>query len=478
MPGYTRFEVYAALAVGPLAYAFMFRNVLIDDAFIVLVYARNLAEHFSWGFVAGEPMNTATSPLNVIGVALTTAIVRDPVRAALVFNAAVWIATILLLDRIGRRLFSSMYFVFLCVPALLFNPMLISTLGLESYLFILLFIAALDGYLRRRWTALAVAVALLTLTRFDGVLAAAVFWLFTPGWRRKARFALIYALLLPPWHLFAWIHLGSFFPDTLFIKVAQPGFGSFEFGDGLLLYFEKFPFAVTASLFLLPAAVAALFVRRHRVRRAVRVVALYGVLHYAGYCLLRVPPYEWYYASPIMCIILLAGLALAEAFRNARAAIKRSRNAVAGIAALLMLPVILVGFRFFAIGNAEMPVQTNWATCAQYASIADQLARLTSPGEPIMCYAEIGTLAYFGRLNLRNEFSDRCILKDTLDKALKSPAARLLARFNFYWRETPPMQPMACGIVFNMPPASPAASWATGTSWLESSTLYFQKLAP
>ena len=45
---------------------------LIDDAYITLSYARNVAEHLHWGMIPTEESNTATSPLNVLLLALAT----------------------------------------------------------------------------------------------------------------------------------------------------------------------------------------------------------------------------------------------------------------------------------------------------------------------------------------------------------------------------------------------------------------------
>ena len=45
---------------------------LVDDAYITLSYARNVAEHLHWGMIPAEESNTATSPLNVVLLAVAT----------------------------------------------------------------------------------------------------------------------------------------------------------------------------------------------------------------------------------------------------------------------------------------------------------------------------------------------------------------------------------------------------------------------
>src|SRR6476619_1504840 len=60
---------------GALVGAVMFyvaHRGLVDDAYITLSYARNVAEHLHWGMIPTEESNTATSPLNVMLLALAT----------------------------------------------------------------------------------------------------------------------------------------------------------------------------------------------------------------------------------------------------------------------------------------------------------------------------------------------------------------------------------------------------------------------
>jgi hypothetical protein len=55
-------------AAAALIFGLILRRHLLDDVYITLSYARNLAEHFHWGIVSGQVSNTATSPLNVMAL--------------------------------------------------------------------------------------------------------------------------------------------------------------------------------------------------------------------------------------------------------------------------------------------------------------------------------------------------------------------------------------------------------------------------
>lgn len=460
-----RFLLFFALAIALSAYVRLFRNALIDDTFITLVYVRNLIESFSWGFFAGEPMNTATSPLNVIALAAVTLIVRDPVRAVFCYTVIVWLASIYVLSRISRRLFGRQFFTVCCAALLLFNPLLVSTIGLESWLYIFLFLVSLDLFIRRQWDGLAAVSALLTLARTEGVLAAAVFWLFIPGFKTKARFVLIYAAMLLPWHLFAWTRLGSFFPETLFIKASQKTFSGYGFLTGILLFIKTQPIAMAGALMPAALAIMPLSIRHPRVRRVALAVLIYGALHFIGYSALRVPPYHWYYTSTIMCCILLAAFRLAE-FR------RKNRHARFAMNYVIVAPVLMLALCFIRAGRLtpdEMPVFTNWMTCAQYQAMAGELVRDIPPGEPIRCDIELGTLEYYSRLDLRNEFSDRRMMRDVIDRILKPHGLKLLiTKFNFYWRTDPPPKLVHYRLVLN-PKVPTVKSWPVFNVWLTTS---------
>src|SRR5262245_66323254 len=69
---------FALLAAGLALYLSLFRDSLIDDAFITLSYARSLVTSGTWGFYPGHVSNTATSPLNVMLLALASLATRNP----------------------------------------------------------------------------------------------------------------------------------------------------------------------------------------------------------------------------------------------------------------------------------------------------------------------------------------------------------------------------------------------------------------
>ncbi|MFD1050741.1 hypothetical protein ACFQ1S_37045, partial [Kibdelosporangium lantanae] len=120
--------VVAVLSAGVFA---LFSGHLIDDTYITLSYARNLALHGHWGLIQLGTSNTATSPLSVLVLAVLTFIVRNAVVAAGVLYVACQVVTYLGLLRLGKRAGLPSWFPLVTVVLLTVNPLLVSSVGLE-----------------------------------------------------------------------------------------------------------------------------------------------------------------------------------------------------------------------------------------------------------------------------------------------------------------------------------------------------------
>ena len=107
------------------------RPHLVDDTFITLAYARNLAFHGHWGLIAAETSNTATSPLNVLLLAALTLVLRDAVLAAGALFVLCQVALVLALRRAGDRAGLPAWFAPAAIALLTVNPLLLSSIGLE-----------------------------------------------------------------------------------------------------------------------------------------------------------------------------------------------------------------------------------------------------------------------------------------------------------------------------------------------------------
>src|SRR4051794_2403722 len=109
-PAAGRAVAAVGVAVGVYLYVATFRVAFIDDAYIQLQYARDLASHHTWGFLPGRAANTSTSPLNVLLTALLYLIAGPRPEVVTWLTTAELLALFWLLLRIGRHLFGSPYF--------------------------------------------------------------------------------------------------------------------------------------------------------------------------------------------------------------------------------------------------------------------------------------------------------------------------------------------------------------------------------
>jgi len=492
-------------ALWPLLFVYLscFKCSIIDDAFITLQYASTLRHHLHWGFYPDAVTNTATSPLNVILTALVGAVAPDMVAAAIWLASAETLLLAVFLGRLSKRLFGNQYFGVVAFLATIANPLLMSSIGLDTLPYVTLMAASLSLLVDRRWTVLAVSLALLTLTRPDGVLLFAVVLVVgSPGhdavpaqgaarqrvtagtwWRGRLHFVLVYALCLVPWYLFAWIHLGSLLPDTFFLKVGHP-WGSVTFARGFSLYFGRYPAQLLLSLILVPF-IPLWLVRGDRtlvsVSLLMRVLGTYAVVYYTGYALLRPGPYHWYYAPLVAAGAWMGALALAAEYHRTAPLSAGWRVALLAAPALAVLGIAVHFQRAGTLAPAEAPIHTNWATHDQYREIGLWLRQHTDPTTIIRQQGEVGTLAYYSQRQLIEPFSCRSELEPLLQNfAARGGIVGLLMRLNFYWLA----RPQPCGasdhfLVVSPRPVEVAAipglvhSWHTSTKWIANGTVLF-----
>lgn len=454
-------------------YLNLFANALTDDAFITLRYVKTFLNTGTWGFLPGYVTNAVTSPLNVFLLALTGIFLGPTVNAVIWLSAGILALTILLLIRISLYLFETRIFGYLAAGALIFNPLIVSTLGLESILFIGLYILSTYLYLMKRWSWLAVALGLLTMTRFDGILFFIVTLVLIPTFGLRVRFTGIYLLCIAPWYIFSWLYLGSLLPDTLFIKVAQRSWGPWDFLNGLDLYYRVYHFETIFSFLLLPFLLL-LFNKQVRDLPAIQFLVLTGIAHFAGYSILHVPPYYWYYIPEITAILLICSFGLGVLFQHNNLKLWKRRE-IQGITTIML--ILQVSGMFYILTRdefsiREMPIHTNWATHEQYREIGEWLKE-HDDATTILVDGEIGTLGYYCDCYLSSFFSDRkwlgqFVRKETTGNGVK-PA---LYRINFLFLDQEARFPQPAYLLVEIPQGKDSdkagiKEWKTTTKWIQ-----------
>jgi hypothetical protein len=446
----------AGAVVGALVFA-VSQASMVDDAFITLTYARNLGLHGEWGMIQGLGSNTATSPLNVLLLGAGTAIVRDAIAATgllltLTFAVAGW-----WLVRIGDRLGTPPWRTpALGLAFLATSPLLLSTVGLESYLAATLMLGAVCYSLERRPWLVGIVAGLLVLARPDLVVFGGVAVL-TAG-RHWWRAGLAAAATTLPWFAWSWWNLGSAIPDTILLKVGTP-WGPWSFWNGPQLWFENFPADVVLAA--VPAAVGLLCLPlwvRPRIWPVGAILGAGALAHAAVFAVITTGPYHWYYAPAVSGLGLLAMITVARA--TGRLA------AVPLVAATALLVVCAAAVLDDGLPRERAPIASNWASTAQYRHIATQLprgAKIASPGE-------IGTLAYYCDCQVLDGFADRGLLRPLLEQRIANakPINATLLRWNYARFDPGPPQRLDYAMqVWAVPPegAPMAASFGYGLGW-------------
>jgi hypothetical protein len=410
-------------------YFHLFLGHYIDDAFITLSYASTLAKFGVWGMAPDLTSNAATSPLNVILLALFIKIFRDPLIAIWIFNVFLGLLIYSSLRYFSLKIFGRETFGILTTALLLTNPVLNSTQGLESYLLIGLVLLACQFWDRQWYRLLGLVLGGLFLTRPDALAVAAVFTgllLVRKRWSTALQVTGFFLIPVLQWLSYSWYHLGSLVPDTLLIKLGERwGEDSFFFGP--LVYWKKAPTAVLLSLALAPGLLYLRAGRRILLQltgpRAALFLGLgsYAALHFVTYSCLRVPPYHWYYAVEISAVVVFGSMALYDA-----SATYRYTN-------LAILAVVITLSAGFVISIARVrktaALSTNWATPDQFRDMAMWM-NLHVPDKRIRIYSELGTLQYYTDADMINEFSDRSPILELLGKPHSRVGGALL-RWNY-----------------------------------------------
>jgi hypothetical protein len=471
-----------ALPVGAaVASALVFALVshhLIDDTYITLSYAKNLAFHAHWGLIEQGTANTATSPLNVLALGAVTFVVRDAVLAAGIVFVAAQVLLALGLRRLAERTGLPTAFAPLSFALLLVNPLLLSSVGLEVALGATGVVWTLVYAGERRPARLGLVIGLLALVRIDLLLIAAVLFLarreFWAGIWQTVFAALAVTL---PWFGFSWLVLGSAVPDTLVIKISQQSWGPFSFMNGPLLYWRNFPAAAALSFLplLLGALAGAAWVVQYRrgaevARRLTPFAALAvaGALHYVAYSRLGVPPYHWYYAPSIIgATIFLAACACAVPERVKQLAWAGATAVLVGSVAVYAVPGLP---RQFA------PITSNHASTTEYREIGQELSAIAH-GRKVETAGEVGALAYACDCELVDEFSDRGAVDPAITETKRRSGdigrALLEANFHNFDHSVAPISPdLVLATTRRAPPPTALASWRIDSPWMGAQNLY------
>lgn len=350
----------ALLAVAALLLGTTLHPLAVDDAFITYRYAHNLASGHGFTYNVGQPTLSTTAPLYALVLSLGAWLGFDlPALANALAAIALWVGAVLLFT-LGRGE-NAPWAGALAALLYVLHPLLWLSLGLETAVFLAMALGAIVAYRNGHLRWAAVLLALATLTRGDGLILAAVLAAdyVLNVWRKKRRgrsvdgawqealgAVVVYAVVMLP--LLAWLvwQFGSPLPATLGAKVAQSELGVTGFyahttylqGLGILLRARL----ASSPLYVLfvPAILVGLIAMWRR-GAWVRLVVAWGVAHLAGYTLLEVTPYYWYYTPLVPGLVCAAALGVVESARRANRKLGNWGWGLGGLWALGLLAALV-----------------------------------------------------------------------------------------------------------------------------------------
>ena len=390
----------------------------LDDAWIHMVYARNLITGHGFAFNPGVQEAGFSSPLWVMILAplhLLSSGVLLPKLAGLVFL----ILTALTARRLGGI---AAGLLVLFDPALQFAALS----GMEVTLFCFLSLFSIERMRAGRPGQAGLAAAAALWARPEGILLAVLLpvfsWFSAPV--RKGTVQRTLLLAAPPliaaglWVAFCLLVTGRPFPNTFYAKMATP----FIFpGLNLPLHFHGFLsvkalyfFFFLWVLFLVPTA---FLTARNRARAALPALLFSGLLVigvWATRPILRVDAFYWerYLIPALPGIHVFLGLGLAGLWSSGRA-----NRAAAAAAGLLLAVGILLNF------GAKLDLyEANCRDVARFNVAAGHwIAGNTEPGEQV-AVLDAGAIRYFGERHVIDlaglndqRFTDVSILAQVVD---------------------------------------------------------------
>lgn len=382
----------ALLAVGCLAlaaYTGRKAGVAVDDLFITLAFAKNLAAGEGMAFQAGERVFAVTTPLWCwlnAGVMAAWPAARGTGAGAWLLAQLSHAAAGFLAERVARRCGAG-WASPLAAAAWLLHREHVHLFGMEHGLATALAFGAVLLHLRGRWAASGVACALLALARPDAaLLAVALFGVLLA--RKDLRAAGLFAA--PPAVVGAaslagfWLYFGSPIPSTLSTKQEQLGALPWLSSVGSAAKDYLLVEVLRGPLLGALAAVAGFFALAGRAR-GFWILAGWAAAHVAVLTALGVGHYSWY-LWPLWMALAVASAAGAGALARA-VPDPLARRAVAGAGAVLLL----AGWQAPWAGD---PASKQHDRRDSYIAVAARAAELADGRPASLLASEIGVLRF------------------------------------------------------------------------------------
>lgn len=398
--------VYLA-AVTALIYR-LFSGWAYDDPFITYRYAYNLSHGLGPVYNAGERVLSTTTPLFALLLGVLAHLWPDlPHLANLIGAFSLALGGLFLWD-LAQSWETPLagWAGLLLYPTF---PLLATTLGSETPLYLALCLGAFASYARQRYGWAATCSALALLARPDGALVPLLLgadYLLRGQRAIPWRAVLLFLVLALPWFVFAWSFYGSPLPVTLFAKQQQGSMAvSQRFAAGFLAHVQDYAHQPQYWLEAL-LALAGLAYLVTAARRWTLLLA-WTLLYFTAYSLLGVSRYYWYYAPLVPGFVALVGLGitgiihfLAKQVRSRagdRGDSALQRLTVGSLTPWTLLAIAVTGALAIAQLTDLLQIRRNPdRRAAVYQDVGRWLEANTRPGDRVGAL-EVGIIGYYTR---------------------------------------------------------------------------------
>lgn len=370
----------------------------LDDSWIHLTYARNLAEHGEWAFRLGQRSAGSTAPLWTILLSIGFLLGLAPYIWTYLLGWAVLTLLAVCAEKIARKLVVSytaripwvgLFFVFA------WHLTWSAVSGMETLLHGLIILAVLGALLSgsRRYLALGVLAGLSVWVRPDGltllgpILFVALLAEKTWYLRGEALWKTLlgFGALFFPYLLFNLALSDNPMPNTFYAKQAEYGYWSaMPFTDRITNYL--WPILASPFLILIPAALVWL-VKNIRAWNWGAVASLIWFLGYIGIYFARLPAYQHgRYIIPALPIMYLWGiLGLLELVASP----KMNKR----IISLWQITLVVLAIAFEMIGARQNAYDVYWIESEMVATA--KWVRENLPSNARLGVHDIGALGYY-----------------------------------------------------------------------------------
>lgn len=377
-----------------------FANRTYDDPFITYRYAHNLSQGIGPVYNPGYRVLSTTTPLLMLLLTPFAYFRADLPRVAILIGsisiALGGVSLWHILSQSGSKL--AALTALLLYPTF---PLVNSTLGSETPLYISLALISFAFYIHRRYSLTALFAALTTLARPDGILVPVIIAIHYLVFIRKPlpwKSLCIFLVVVLPWYGFAWLYYGTPLPVTLAAKQQQAIMsGRWLLVQGFLQlignYARRWHNWVEAAL-----AFTGLIVY-FRGYKSAGIVLAWVLLYITAYIALGVSRYYWYYAPLVPAYIILIACGLSRITDSTIKImvkwnkISTQNNRLANPVWVFSLALVLILFAARISSLVRLSKMVDHRSLAYQA--AGEWLKYNTPKDSLVGALEVGMIGYY-----------------------------------------------------------------------------------